>query len=49
MVRKLFGISLLFALFTLVACGNSTSSSDECTDDPKAPGCEIEDEPVVEE
>ena len=49
MVRKLLGVSLLLAFFTLVACGNSSTSSDECTDDPKAPGCEIESEPVVEE
>lgn len=51
MIRKFIGMSLLLAVLSLTACGkDSSSTSDECADDPLAPACQqAEEEMPVEE
>ncbi len=46
MIRKFIGASLLLAVLSLVACGDSSNAAkDECVDDPAAPICQnMEDE-----
>ena len=44
MVRKFFGmLALTVFVLSIVGCGSSSkgTSSDECTEDPNAPGCDI--------
>ncbi len=48
MVRKFLGAFFLLSVLAVTACGDSSSdaSDDECTVDPLAPGCQVE-EPDV--
>lgn len=54
MIRKFLGSFILLSVFGLAACGgdsgnNTDSTEDECTKDPGAPMCQVDEPETLEE
>ena len=50
MKEKISWLFVMLFVMSLVACSgsSSTSTSDECTEDPNAPGCSVDDNTPAE-